>query len=379
MNITEQNPILITCAKTLVEFLKAELDDLGYTIESEHETGVVIDATWDDCMLLNLKLRTAFNVLYQLKQFICEDPAILYHKVYDIPWEDIIPANEYLSVVSRVDTDCINNTMFVNQKVKDAIVDRIKDNAGKRPSSGPTRKNAVINVYWNGPDLWLYINTSGQKLSDRSYRKLPTFAPLQETLAAAMLLDTNYDGSIPLVNPMCGSGTLAIEAALIALNKAPGLLRPNFGFKHLHQFDDTKWQEVRKNVANQAKKQLVAPIIATDIDPDAINAAKQNAKTAGVEHLIDFHVCDYNDTPLPEGPGMLIMNPPYGKRMGEAEDLEKLYKDIGDFFKNKCKGYTTFIFTGNRDLIKYIHLKTAKKTIFINGDIDCRLLKYEMY
>ena len=375
----KRNTILITCARNHVPYLINELISFGYEIESEHETGVTIEASWNDCMNINLRSRIAFNVLYLLHQSVCDDTAILYKKIYEMDWENIIPANEYLSVVSRVVNPCVNNTMFVNQKVKDAIVDRIKDHAGKRPSSGPIRKNAVINIYWQDSDFWVYLNTSGQKLSDRSYRKNPVFAPLQETLAASILSAADYDGSTTLINPMCGSGTIAIEAALIALKKAPGLLRPNFGFKHTHMFDEDTWQQTRKQCASEGLKAPIMPIVATDNDANAIKAAKQNAKTAGVEHIIDFSVCDFRDTPIPEVGSTIIMNPEYGKRMGEAKELEILYKDIGDFFKNKCKGNTTYVFTGNRDLIKFIHLKTSKKFIFLNGDIDCRLLKYDMY
>ena len=379
INTEKHNPVLITCARTLTPFLTEEIRSLEMEIMYEHDTGIVLDATWDDCMFLNLKLRTAFNVLYLLEKFSTSSIDQLYRQLYDMQWEDLIPNSEYICIVSSANHPDIKNTMFFNQKIKDAIVDRIRDKTGKRPSAGPERKNIVIHVYWNGPDCWVYLNTSGQKLADRSYRKRPMKAPLQETLAAAIIQAAEYKGDVPLINPMCGSGTLAIEAALIALNKAPGLLRPNFGFKHVLAFDSEKWQRLRATVSLQSEKKLLFPIIASDIDKDAVNAAKANAKTAGVQHLIDFHVCDYRQTPLPVDQSIIIMNPEYGKRLGNAAHIADTYKEIGDYFKQKCTGHTCYVFTGNRDLIKHIHLKTSKKIIFQNADLDCRLLKYEMY
>lgn len=191
---------------------------------------------------------------------------------------------------------------------------------------------------------------------------------------------TGYDDSQDIVLPMCGSGTLAIEAAFIAMNKPVGILRSNFGFKHVKVFDEQIWEEVRNDVRKTIRKgQLQRRIIATDIDGKAIEAARQNARTAGVEHLIEFDVCDFADTEVPQGNGIILMNPEYGLRMGELEQLEKDYERIGDFFKQKCAGYTGYIFTGNKQLAAKVGLKTSDRMIFYNGKIECRLLKYELY
>jgi putative N6-adenine-specific DNA methylase len=360
-------------------WLEKEASELGFDIQSSHSTGIIIKATYNDCLSLNLYLRTAFHVLYLIDEFSCDSLEDLYRLIANISWETIIPENEILSVVSRTNHPSVNNTMFLNQKIKDAIVDRIKGKTGKRPNAGPNRKNVVINVYWDKNYCWVYLNTSGQKLSDRTYRKIPMQAPLQETLAAGIIIASGYTGNTPFINPMCGSGTLAIEAALIALNKAPGLLRSNYGFKHTKFFDSDQWQKLRKEALGKSRKGLTAPIVATDHNPEAIKAAKKNAQTAGVDHLIDFKVCDFLDTPIPDGPGTIIMNPEYGLRIGEEKALETLYSSIGDFFKTKCPGYTGHIFTGNLKLAKKVGLKTKSKIPFFNGGIECRLLSYEMY
>jgi putative N6-adenine-specific DNA methylase len=275
--------------------------------------------------------------------------------------------------------------MYANLKVKDAIVDRIAEAAGARPDSGKDRDKVVVQFYWKENFCRLYLNTSGQKLSDRGYRKMPHKAPLRESLAAAIIMATGYDGGVPLVCPMCGSGTLAIEAALMASRRAPGLLRSNYGFMHLKYFDRQKWRQMRTDALKKNKtrggKAISKPvrIIATDIDSDAVEAARKNAMTAGVSHLIDFDICDFAETVIPPEPGIIVMNPEYGMRLGEIEKLKNTYKRIGDFLKQKCAGYTGYIFTGNPVLSKNVGLRTSRRIEFYNGNIECRLLKYELY
>ena len=248
--------LVITCAPGVADYLRQEVEQLGYTVRSTSDTRIEIAASLHDAMRLNLTLRTGVNVLCLLKQFSCKDPYELYQEVVSFPWEDYIAPSEYLSVVSRVNTPAINNSVFASQKVKDAIVDRISEKCGSRPDSGPERDNVVINFYWDNDRCWIYLNASGRKLSDRGYRKIPLTAPLRETLAAALLRAAGFDGSQPLVNPMCGSGTIAIEAALIALKRAPGLLRNNFGLKHVMGFDSEAWNALHKKVRAQSKKKL---------------------------------------------------------------------------------------------------------------------------
>ena len=385
MNTKDKNTILITCAKGLGEILSGEIKALGFTVDSVHETGVEITGDIYDCMKLNLHLRTAFNVLYLLKHFECRNPDELYRQTTALPWEEMISPEEYVCVIGRIETPTIENTMFANLKIKDAIVDRILKKTGARPNSGKERSNAVVQAYWKDEKCWIYLNTSGQKVSDRNYRKIPCKAPLRESLAAAIILATGYDGSQPLICPMCGSGTLAIEAALIASRRVPGLIRSNYAFMHTLLHDETAWQQMRAEALKQSKKRgkaefKPARIIATDIDPECVRSAQRNAMTAGVDHLIDFEVCDFADTPLePDADGIIVMNPEYGMRLGEINELEMLYARIGDFFKQKCTGYTGYIFTGNPQLGKKVGLRTSRKIPFYNASIECRLLKYEMY
>jgi putative N6-adenine-specific DNA methylase len=202
---------------------------------------------------------------------------------------------------------------------------------------------------------------------------------MQETLAAAVVLATGWLGDGSFINPMCGSGTLAIEAALIALDRPPGSLRGNFGFMHLLGYNETLWQELREVARKRSRKAMVGRIIATDINPDAIDAAKKNAVTAGVEQVIEFSVCDFAATEVPASGGVVVMNPEYGERMGEVPELEPVYKGIGDFLKQKCGGYTGYVFTGSPALAKKVGLKPKRRVPFWNSGIECRLLEFDLY
>jgi len=371
--------ILITCPKGMPPFLKQELIDENFPVLSENIAGVETEGSLDDAMRLNLSLRTGHRVLFTLKEFPARDAGELYHVLHDIAWEQHIPVDGYLCITSSVENPTIKDSRFANLKCKDAIVDRIKEKCGKRPDSGPDRDRSVVHLYWKNDRGTVYLDTSGEPLSRRGYRKIPLGAPMQETLAAAVVLATGWNGTGNFINPMCGSGTLAIEAALIGLDRAPGLLRSNFGFMHLKGYNAARWSELREKVRKESKKSLPGQVIATDINPDAVEAAKKNAATAGVEQCIEFSVCNFSDTPLPGNSGVIVMNPEYGERMGEVKRLETTYKDIGDYFKHKCRGYTGYVFTGSPDLAKKVSLKPKRTFQFFNSGIECRLLEYELY
>ena len=379
MDFKRAGVIQITTFPGLVESLADEVEGLGFSVSDTHKTGLSTAGSLEDCEVLNLQLRTALSVLWELAAFEAGTADELYRAVFDLPWEDIVSPSEYVSVISRVDTPAIDNTMFANQRTKDAVVDRIASRLGKRPDAGSEREGVVLNLHWHERRTWLLLNTSGAKLSDRGYRRMPHKAPLREVLAAGIVMATGYDGSGPLVLPMCGSGTLAVEAALLGLGRAPGLLRSNYGFMHLSGFGAERWDSLRSDARAASAKKLGAPIIATDIDRSAVVAARKNAETAGVDHLIDFGVCDFAETPVPRGGGIVIVNPQYGRRLGEIRHLEKAYARLGDFFKQKCAGYTAYIFTGNLELAKKVGLRASRRRPFWNATIDCRLLKYEIY
>ena len=372
--------IIITCSNRLSPYLEREVIELGFKPVRIFKTGVELKGTLQDCIKLNLNLRCASQVLFSVKEFNAVNADTLYKTLLDFEWENIIPAESYFSITSNVDNETINNSLFANVKVKDAIVDRFRNKTGQRPNSGPELNQTVIHLYWKEAIAELFIDTSGETLSKHGYRKIPGKAPMLESLAAATLLATNWNRKTAVVNPMCGSGTVAIEAALLATNRKPGLLRHNYSFMHLMGYNEQQYLNEFKKLEQQVIDVPGLKIIATDISDDAVNISKINAGIAGVEELIEFGVCDFEATVMPEeNKGIVFFNPEYGDRLGVEAELEATYKRIGDFLKKKCKGYTGYIFTGNLELAKKIGLKPKRRIEFFTSKIDCRLLEYELY
>jgi len=374
-----ESRIVITCNKRLSPYLQKEVEDLGFEPTRVFQTGLELTGTVNDCIALNLNLRCASQVIYLLKSFTAADPKELYDGLLEIEWENLIDFTGYFSVTSNVNNEHITTPLFANVKVKDAIVDRIKDKKGIRPNSGAEQNKAVIHLYWQEDKAEIFLDTSGETLAKHSYRKIPGKAPMLEALAASTIMATNWDRKSTFINPMCGSGTLAIEAALLATDKSPGFFRMNYGFMHIIGYEEEVFFTERRKLKDKGKKQLDFKIIATDISADAVDIAQRNAKTAGVEHLIEFNVCDFADTVVPEEKGVIMFNPEYGERLGVHNKLEATYKRIGDFMKQSCKGYRGYIFTGNPDLAKKIGLQAKRRIEFYNGKLDCRLLEYELY
>jgi 23S rRNA G2445 N2-methylase RlmL len=375
----EKSRIIITCAKGIPPFLKEEVVSLGLPLRSLGVASVETAGTLEDTLRLNLFIRTGQRVLFLLQEFKARNAEELYSQLAGIPWEDYLYEDRYLCVTSSVDNPTIRDSRYANVKSKDAIVDRMRKKSGRRPDSGPERKGAVVDLYWKAERCQVFLDTSGEPLYRRGYRKMPLQAPMQETLAAAVVRAAGWDGHDNFLNPMCGSGTLSIEAAMMALNLPPGLLRNNYGFMHLKGFNESFWKDLLHKARAQVKRSFRQKIIATDISPGAVQAAKRNAAGAGVEKLIEFGVSDYAETPIPAGGGVVILNPEYGERLGKLKELEKTYKGIGDFFKKKCQGYRGYIFTGNLELAKKVGLKAQRKVPFFNSNIECRLLEYDLY
>ena len=372
--------IIVTCNKRLSPYLVTEIEELGFTPVRSFSTGVELEGTVNDCIALNLNLRCASQVLYSLHTFEAPTPTHLYNELVQIAWEDYIDITGYFSVTSVVNNEHITTPLFANVKVKDAIVDRIKEKKGLRPNSGPEYNKTVVNLYWQEDKAEIFLDTSGETLSKHGYRKIPGKAPMLEALATSTIMATKWDRKSPFINPMCGSGTLAIEAALLATDKHPGLFRMNYGFMHIIGYDEQVFFTERRKLKDKAQKTLDVKIIASDLSADAVDVSQRNAKTAGVDHLIEFHVCDFAETPVPEGAeGVVFFNPEYGERLGVHSKLEETYKRMGDYMKQSCKGYLGYIFTGNPDLAKRIGLKASRKIEFYNGKLDCRLLEYELY
>jgi 23S rRNA G2445 N2-methylase RlmL len=372
--------IIVTCNKRLAPLLQKEIEDLGFSIVRTFATGVELTGTVKDCIRLNLNIRCASQVLYSLKLFSANSPEQVYRTLVAMPWEELIRKDGYLSVTSHVDHFTVNNPLFVNVKVKDAIADRIRRETAQRPNSGPELDGTVIHLHWKEDRAEIFIDTAGETLAKHGYRKIPGQAPMLEALASATLLATKWDRKSPFVNPMCGSGTVAIEAVLLATNRRPGLFRENYSFMHVLGYDASFYDEEYNALRAQIVEVPGLQVIASDISDDAVKISKVNAAIAGVENFIQFTQCDFEQTPIPENEnGVIYFNPEYGERLGDINELESTYARIGDFLKKKCKGYTGYVFTGNLELAKKIGLKASRRIEFYTSKIDCRLLEYELY
>jgi putative N6-adenine-specific DNA methylase len=372
--------IMITTARGLENTLRSEVAALGLPVLWAGSSGVKTEGTMVDAMRLNLHTRTGHRVLFLIKSTLCRNADDLYREVYSIPWETLIPADGYVSVSSHIANETIRDNRYANLRCKDAVVDRIKERKGVRPDAGPEQTGAVVNLYWRGDECDIYLDTSGEPLSKRGYRKIPLDAPMQETLAAGVIMTAGWGTSAGanFINPMCGSGTLAIEAALIALKRPAGLVRPSFGFMQTLLFDKKAWEQVRAEAVS-AKVDRIGKIIASDINPAAVDAARRNAETAGVAGRIEFSVCDISETAVPEGGGIVVVNPEYGVRLGEETALVPTYRKIGEFFKKKCRGYGGYMFTGSPKLAGQVGLKSKRRITFMSGSLECRLYQYDLY
>ena len=380
LDFNTKGKVFITCKDRSVSYLEQEIRELGFFPVEVRRTGIEILASLEECMDLNLHLRTASHVLYEIKSFYLRNADDIYRRFKAIPWEDYLDVDGYFSVNSVAENESITTPLIVNVKVKDAIVDRFRELKGRRPDSGSDFSGLVIQVYWKETQAIVYLNTSGETLAKHGYRKIPGKAPMMEALAAATIFATEWNTRVPFINPMCGSGTLAIEAALIASKRYPGLYREHYAFQHILGYQAETFLAKKKKLENKVIHDPGVTIIASDISLQAISFAQENAAFAGVDHMITFQTGDFAETEIPEKPrGVIFFNPEYGERLGDLGELEVTYKRMGDFMKQSCAGYRGYIFTGNMDLAKKVGLKASRRIEFWNGTIDCRLLKYDMY
>jgi len=396
---TDQNyPIILSCAKELSQWTEKEVRALGYEPVEVTENTVVVRGAMRDVMRLNLQLRTAHRVLVPLLRADCYNIRDLYELAYSIDWENLLEADGYFSVSSIVHNHTIRDTRIPSLYTKDAIADRMREKCQRRPDSGGENIGAAVFVYWERNEGIIYLDTSGEPLSKRGYRKIPGSAPMQETLAAACLMSRDGKGDRPFVSPMCGSGTPAIEAAMLAMNKAPGALKSHFAFQSIKGYTrilpgekaprvaprqkagatpEQIWKEMLLDAKAAERREGIPAIIATDISPEAVGNAQINAHAAGVFDAIEFVPCDFAQTPIPDAKGTIFFNPEYGIRLGTYEELAPIYARMGEFMRAKCAGWQGSVITGSPELAKCIDLIYQKRVPFFNGPIDCRLFIYD--
>jgi putative N6-adenine-specific DNA methylase len=360
------------------EVASGELQQLGITEATAGKGGVSFVCDREGLYRANLWLRTASRIMVQLAVFPCTNQDELYAGVHAIAWTDLITPAMTLSVDCNLRDSLLTHSGFVALKTKDAIVDRIREQCGSRPNIDTASPDVRINVHLSKNICTVSLDSSGEPLDRRGYRLERNEAPLRETLAAAIVALTGWDGSLPLADPMCGSGTIPIEAALLAARVAPGLNR-SFGFQRWLDFDGRLWDRLLKEAQEGIQKLPAGLVTGCDLDSRALVMAGRNAAKAGFEGQLRFVHAALEDF-MPEGDkGVVIINPPYGKRLGDVDDLRELYCRIGDIMKKRCRGWTGFVLAGNLELAKYIGLKASRRFVLYNGAIECRLLRYELY
>jgi len=368
-----------TTARGLEDILAAELKALGGSQVKPTHGGVAFTGSMQDGYRACLWLRTANRVLLPIKSFPCPSQDALYEGIYALDWNDHLTPAMTLAVDANLRDSVMTHSRFAALKTKDAIVDRVRDRHQQRPSVDPKNPDLRINLHLARNLCTVSLDLAGAGMHRRGYRRDPTIAPLKETLAAGLVALSGWDPQTHFVDPMCGSGSLPLEAALLASNTAPGLLSPRFGFQRWLDFDAPAWQALLDE-AEQARTPLPGNrVYGSDRDRRAVELARKNAESAGIGDRIRWTQKDFAKLDPPSGQGTLICNPPYGERIGDASQLEDFYRKIGDTLKQNWTGWTAWVLTGNLPLAKRIGLKPSRRLVLYNGPIECRLLKYALY
>jgi len=368
-----------TCARGLEPILATELQALD-ALEIELGRGGVSFA--GDAAILyrsNLWLRTAVRVLKPVLEAHVVSPDDLYAAVMTVDWTQYLTPEHTLAVDCNVRDSGITHSQYAARRVKDAICDQFVARCGRRPSVDVDRPMLGLNLHVYRDEAVLSFDSSWDSLHKRGYRPVLTKAPLNEALAAGLILTTGWKGDTPLFDPMCGSASIPIEAAWIALRRPPGLTRKHFGFMGWMDYDVGLWAAIRDEARIGMLKKLPTTIGGSDIRADAIEHAQGNARAAGIGHLVHFERKDLREFRPPDGPpGILICNPPYGERIGDDPELVPLYRAMGEMFLDRCRGWSCFVFTSDDAPWREIRLKRNAVTPFWNGRISCRLLRYDV-
>ncbi len=365
-----------TCARGLEKTLAGELTRLDAEHVDPGRGGVSFAGGPALLYRANLWLRTAVRVLQPVHEADVRTPDELYDACRRVNWSEYMTPDHTLAVDCNVRDSGITHSQYAARRVKDAICDQFRERAGRRPSVDTDTPMVGLNLHVFRDHMVLSLDSSWHSLHKRGYRPIQTRAPLNEALAVGLLHAAGWDGTAPLVDWMCGSGTFCIEGAWLATNKAPGLMRKWFGFMGWPTFDRALWSAIRDEARTGAKPLTVA-IEGSDIRRDAYEFAKTNAKAAGLSTAIKLTMQDLKDARPPAGPpGVLICNPPYGERLGEERELVGLYRLMGESFAAHWKGWRLLVFTGNDWLAKQVPLKVVRSTHFFNGSLPCKLWEY---
>lgn len=369
-------------SKGTQDVLAEELMALGVKVPVKTSAGAFFECNWEEIYRLNLQSRVASRFIKPVLDVFAYNGDELYSQVFKKhDFTKYINPSQTLMIEASIKECSIHDQRFVAMKVKDAVVDQFRQEFGERPNVDTANPDLRIYVKGYKNKFSLGIDTSGPSLFQRGYRLESGVAPIKENLAAALIYMSGWKKNVPIVDLSCGSGTFLIEAAMMALNMAPGMNRQNFGFTKLKGFDAKAWNRVVEEAALQEvpeDQDIGFKFYGFDCDKKILEKARANARRAGVDHLIEFrygHIANVK-APVPEG--LIIMNPPYGTRIGDEDNLKDVYRDLGHTLKTQFSGWDAWILSGNKDLISFLKLKSSRKFFVYNGALECRFLKYSI-
>lgn len=373
----------VTCARGLEAITAAELRAFGAATQ-EQPGGVFFEGDQDALYRAHLQLRTGNRILLPLRSFPCRSPEDLYENVKKFKWETFLREGLTFAVdctLSGNKSPALSHSQYAKLKAKDAIVDRMREKTGDRPNVNVESPDISVVIYVRDGVATLNMDATGPSLHERGYRSPDAAAPLKESLAAGILELAGWDPSTPLIDPMCGSGTLLAEGMLKACNIAPGLLREHYLFMNWPDFHEPRWEKLVSEAEDAAREPVSGQIFGFDQNPEAVRQSREALKELGFAGAVEVMRRRFEEFEIPAGlkPGMIVMNPPYGERLDDVEGLKPLYKEMGDTFKKKCKGWKAAVFTGSSELAKVIGLRATRRIPLWNGPIECRLLTYYMY
>ena len=365
------------CPRGLEPLLHSDLEMMGAQNVRATEGGVHFSGDWPLCYRANLESRVASRILWRVKEAPYRSEQDIYQTAFDLQWQRWFDVANTIRVNVTAIRCTLKSLEFVTLRIKDAVCDRFRAHCNERPSVDTLSPDIRIHAFIEGNSLMLYLDTSGDALFKRGVRQHTNIAPLRENLAAGILRLSGWQPGTPLLDPMCGSGTFLIEAAQISLNIQPGIAR-GFAFEKLKNFDAAKWQQMREQAIAAQLPPGPLEIYGSDLYGDALKTAWRNLQEAGLSECVQLKQANILEISAPADHGTMVANLPYGERMGELDELAELYPKLGDALKRKFGGWTAYLFTADKAILKLMRLSPSKRIPLFNGAIECRLLEYRI-
>ncbi len=360
----------------LEDVLIEELEELGFTITEKLNRAVQLKGSWKDVYFLNLHLRCAISVLVEIKRFKIRNEDELYKRCMEIDWTQYFTLDRSFAVKGAVFSDFFKHSQFPFLLVKDAIVDTFRKRDGNRPDVNVKTPQVLFDLYINRDLVTISLNTSGLPLFQRGYRQSAGEAPLNEVVAAGLIRMTGWDRRSTFIDPFCGSGTLLIEAALLATGIPSNIERQHYAFKNFANFNAELWEEIYNSSVKRVTG-LPCRIIGSDINDEMVTKTRRNLRALPIGRFVETSVQSFEQVKCPEEKGVLVSNPPYGERMGE--NIEEMYEELGNWMKNEMKGFDCWILSASESGFKSLGLKPDRKIRLYNGELECSFRKYSIY